>query len=524
MPLAPSATQPAPAPRPSETAGRLAARLAGSGPVLTPLAPFTLDVIARLPSALPDDVAHAHDRAAAARGAWARRSARERARVFRRMQHLLLDRQREALDLVQWETGKARAHAFEELADAAGVCGYYARRAPALLAPRRRRAVVPLLTTVREVRHPKGVVAVITPWNYPLSLTVTDVVPALLAGNAVVHKADTQTACTALWARELCVAAGLPEEVWQIVVGDPAEVGPALVERADYLAFTGSTAAGRVLGRAAADRIIGCMLELGGKNPLLVLADADLERAASGAVRAAFSSAGQLCMSAERFLVDTAVHDRFLALLLDRVAGLRMSAALDFGADMGSLTSRQQLDRVRRHVEDARSKGARVLCGGRERPDLGPLFYEPTVLSGVTPDMLAYREETFGPVVSVRSFQDDDEAVALANDSPYGLNASVWSRSPRRAAALARRLHVGAVNVNEGFRTAYASYDAPAGGRKLSGVGHRHGAEGLLQYTDLQVVAGTRAPFLDPRPGHSAERHAESLTRLARAKAALRIG
>jgi acyl-CoA reductase-like NAD-dependent aldehyde dehydrogenase len=513
-----------PAPPPLETAARLAAQLTGSGPELAPLAPFTLDVIARLPSALPGDVARAHDRAAAAQHTWARREARERTQVFRRLQGLLLDRQREALDLVQWETGKARAHAFEELIDSAGVCGYYARRAPGLLAPRRRRAVIPLLTTVREVRHPKGVVAVITPWNYPLSLTVTDVVPALIAGNAVVQKADTQTACTALWARELCVEAGLPEGLWQIVVGEPEDIGPALVERADYLAFTGSCAAGRVLGRAAAEQVIGCLLELGGKNPLVVLADADLERAANGAVRAAFSSAGQLCMSAERFLLHAAVHDRFLELFLARVATLRMSTALDFSADLGSLASQRQLDRIKLHVEDARSKGARLLCGGRERPDLGPLFYEPTVLSEVTADMLVHQAETFGPVVSVRAFQDDDEAVALANDSPYGLTASVWSRNPRHAAALADRLQVGAVNINEGFRTAYVSYDAPAGGRKLSGIGHRHGAEGLLQYTGLQVVAGTRVDIFDPRPGSSAERHAESLTRIARMKARLRVG
>ena len=522
MTLARSTT--APAPPSFETTGRLAALLTGSGPELAPLAPFTLDVIARLPSSLPDDVARAHDRAAAAQRAWAGREIRERAQVFRRLQGLLLDRQREALDLVQWETGKARAHAFEELIDSAGVCGYYARRARGLLAPRRRRAVFPLLTTVREVRHPKGMVAVITPWNYPLSLTVTDVVPALLAGNAVVQKADTQTACTALWVRELCVEAGLPEGLWQIVVGEPADVGPALVERADYLAFTGSSAAGQVLGRAAADRVIGCLLELGGKNPLVVLADADLERAADGAVRAAFSSAGQLCMSAERFLVDAAVHDRFLELFLARVAALRMSAALDFGAGMGSLTSRRQLDRVRLHVEDARSKGARLLCGGRGRPDIGPLFYEPTVLSEVTADMIVHREETFGPVVSVRAFRDDDEAVALANDSPYGLNASVWSRNTGHAAAVAHRLRVGAVNINEGFRTAYVSYDAPAGGRKLSGIGRRHGADGLLQYTDLQVVAGIRANIFDPSPGRSAERHAATLTRLARLMARLSIG
>ncbi|MBP2054746.1 acyl-CoA reductase-like NAD-dependent aldehyde dehydrogenase [Streptomyces griseochromogenes] len=506
------------------TTARLAAQLSGGGPELRPRAPFTLDVIARLPGATAEDVARAFERARAAQPDWAARPAPHRARIAGRLHGLLLGRRHEALDLLQWETGKARVHAFDEVIDAAGVCRYYARRAPGLLAPRRRAGVLPPLTSVRELRHPKGVVAVITPWNYPLSLTVTDVVPALLAGNAVVQKADTQTACTTLWAREQCVRAGLPAELWQIVVGEPAELGPALLAGADHLAFTGSTAAGRELGGLAGERLIGCMLELGGKNPLLVLADADLDRAAAGAVRACFSSAGQLCMSAERILVDQRVHDRFVARFLRRVAALRLSAGFDFGGDLGSLTSHRQLDRVRTHVTDALAKGARLLCGGRERPDIGPLFYAPTVLAGVTPEMTLYREETFGPVVRVGAFRDEEEAVALANDSPYGLNASVWSRSPARARALGTRLRVGAVNINEGFRAAYVSYDAPSGGRQESGIGHRHGATGLLQYTDCQVLARTRANFFDPRPGTGAERHTELLTTLARTMTRLGLG
>ncbi|MFE0045648.1 succinic semialdehyde dehydrogenase [Streptomyces albireticuli] len=522
--MTPVTRHPSPAPSLSALTGRLAATLTGSGPELAPQAPFTLDVIARLPSATPGDVSRAYDRARAARHAWAARTPRDRARVLGRLHALLLGRQREALDLLQWETGKARAHAFEEVADAAGVCRYHARRAPALLAPRRRAGALPLVSTVRELRHPKGAVAVVTPWNYPLSLVVTDVVPALLAGNAVVHKADTQAACTALWARELCREAGLPRDVWQIVVGDPGDIGPALLERADHLAFTGSTASGRVLGRLAGGRLIGCMLELGGKNPLVVLADADIERAAAGAVRACFTSAGQLCMSAERILVHASLHDRFLDRFLAHTAALRLSPGFDFDAGMGSLTTRAQLERVTAHIDQAVAKGARVLYGGRPRPDAGPLFHEPTVLAGVVPGMAAHDEETFGPVVSVRPFHDDDEAVALADAGPYGLTGSVWSRDARHAARVAARLRVGAVSVNEGFRTAYVSYDAPVGGRKDSGVGHRHGAEGLLQYTDLQIVARARLDFFDPRPGTSPARHAGRLTALRRAMAGLGLG
>ncbi|GHG63557.1 succinic semialdehyde dehydrogenase [Streptomyces griseocarneus] len=510
--------------QPSATADRLAVLLKGDGPRLVPRAPFTLDVIARLPGATPDDVSRAYDQARAAGRTWAARDVRDRARVLGRLHDLLLDRQREALDLLQWETGKARTHAFEEVVDAAGVCHYYARRAPALLGPRRRRGALPLLTRLRELRHPKGVVAVVTPWNYPLSLGVTDVVPALLAGNAVVHKADTQTACTTLWVRELCLEAGLPDGLWQVVVGEPEDIGPTLLDRADHLAFTGSTAVGRLLARRAADRLIGCMLELGGKNPLLVLADADVERAAAGAVRACFTSAGQLCMSAERLLVHSSLYDRFLETFLERVAAMKMSSAFDFGADMGSLTTGRQLDRVTGHIDDALGKGARLLYGGRARPDIGPLFHEPTVLTGVTPGMDVHTDETFGPVVSVRPFRDDDEAIALANEGPYGLTASVWSRSPAHAEALASRLTAGAVSINEGFRTAHVSYGAPLGGRKDSGIGYRHGAQGLLQYTDLQVLAQARADVFDPRPGTDAERHARRLTALRRAMTRLGLG
>jgi acyl-CoA reductase-like NAD-dependent aldehyde dehydrogenase len=217
------------------------------------------------------------------------------------------------------------------------------------------------------------------------------------------------------------------------------------------------------------------------------------------------------------------VHERFTERFLAHVSALRLSAAFDFGADLGSLTFERQLDRVLGHIEEARLKGAEVLCGGRLRPDIGPLFHEPTVLAAITEEMAVHGEETFGPVVSVRPVRDDDEAVALANDSPYGLTASVWGRDTAHARTLAARLKAGAVNINEGFRAAYASYDAPMGGWKQSGLGHRHGAEGLLQYTNLQVLATARANVFDPRPGTSAERHAERLTSLRRAMTRLRV-
>ena len=479
--------------------------------------PFTGERLAELPAATGAEVAEAFERARAAQADWAARPVRERARVLLRFHDLLLRRQDEVLDLVQLETGKTRLHAFEEVMAVAVAARYTGRSAPRLLRPRRRTGAIPFLTRVRELRHPKGVVGQIAPWNYPLELSVGDALPAFAAGNAVVMKPDTETALTALWARALLVEAGLPAELWQVVLGDGPVVGPHLVRHADYVSFTGSTRTGREVARGAADRLVGCSLELGGKNAMLVLRDADLDRAVDGAVRAAFSSAGQLCISVERLYVDQAVADDFVARLVDRTRALRLGTALAYGADMGSLASRRQLEAVTRHVDEAVAQGATVLTGGRARPDVGPYFYEPTVLAGVTPQMAVCTEETFGPVLSVYRFADEDEAVAQANATRYGLNASVWSRSPRRARALAARLRTGTVNINEGYAAAYGSAQAPMGGMGDSGLGRRHGREGLLKFTETQTVAHQRLLPLAPFWGLDDAGYARFMARSLRA-------
>lgn len=425
----------------------------------------------------------------------------------------MLDRQDEVLDILQAETGKARKHAFEEVMDAAAGTLYHARTAPALLRAHRRAGALPLATRTIEYRRPKGTVAIITPWNYPLSLTMADVVPALLAGNTVVHKPDTQTALTALWARDLLVEAGMPADVWQVVLGDPQEVGTSLVDGADYVAFTGSSRAGRAIAERAATRLIGCSLELGGKNPMLVLSDADVDRAAQGAVRACFSNAGQLCISMERLYVHGSVYDAFCDRFLRRVRDMRLGAGPDYTCDMGSLTHRRQLENTARHVDEARRAGATVLTGGRARPDLGPLFYEPTVLTGVEPGMAVCATETFGPVVSVYRFDHEDEAVELANTTGYGLNASIWTRDVVRGRALATRIDAGTVNINEGYAAAFGSYPAPMGGMKDSGLGRRHGPEGLLRYTEAQTVASQHVFGFEPAFGMSAQSWAGMMTR-----------
>lgn len=475
-------------------------------------APFTGAPLAELPLSTPDDVALAVESARAAQRAWARRPLAERARLFLAVHDLVLDHQSDLLDLIQLENGKARADAFEEVADVALVCRHYARRASSYLRPRRRQGLFPVLSQATELHHPRGVVGIIAPWNYPLTLAVSDAVPALIAGNAVVLKPDNQTALTALRALELFTRAGVPEGLVQVVLGDGPVVGAALVDHADYVSFTGSTATGRLVAQQAAARLIGASLELGGKNAMYVAQDADLERAAEGAVRACFASTGQLCISIERMYLHDEIADEFLDRFLARVRALQLGAGLDYGSGIGSLTSQRQLDVVVAHVRDAVERGATVLAGGRPRPDVGPLFYEPTVLEGVTPAMTCYGTETFGPVVSVYRVVDDEEAIRRVNEGEFGLNASLWTRDVARGRRLAARVVAGTVNVNEGYAATWGSVGAPMGGMRSSGLGRRHGAEGIVKYTESQNVTVQRLLGLGAPPGLTGEQWARTLT------------
>lgn len=466
-------------------------------PVVEVRSPFDDGVLARVPRSNEADVASAFVTAARAQPGWAARTMGERAAVLRRFAALVQREHGALLDLIQTESGKARTDAFEEVADVALWAAYVARRGPGLLRPRRRAGALPVLTRTVEQRVPHGVVGVITPWNYPFTLPASDTVPALLAGNAVVLKPDSLTPLSSLRVAQLLQRAGLPDGVLQVVVGDGPTVGAAVVDLADHVVFTGSTETGRTIARRCGERLVSLSAELGGKNPLLVLADADVDRAAAGAVRACFANTGQLCVSIERVYVHSDLWDAFVPIFLERVGRLRLGPGRDWDVDVGSLAGPDQLCRVRGHVADAVAGGARVLAGGRARPDLGPYFFEPTVLTDVRPGMRVASEETFGPVVSLYQVASDAAAVEAANDSPYGLNASVWTR--RRGPAVARRLMAGSVNVNEGYAASWGSHDAPMGGLRDSGLGRRHGREGILSYTQTRTVATQRGvPIAGP--------------------------
>ncbi|HIZ98948.1 MAG TPA: succinate-semialdehyde dehydrogenase (NADP(+)) [Candidatus Janibacter merdipullorum] len=495
-------------------ARRLASRVVASptAETFSRVSPLTGGPIATLPLSTADDVSRAVDAARAAQVRWAATSFDERKRILLRFHDLVLDRQVELLDLVQIESGKVRKHAFEEVLDTALCARYYARTAESHLRTTSVAGAYPLLTQTRVQHHPKGVVGVVSPWNYPLSLAITDALPALMAGNAVVLRPDQQGSVTALAGVDLLREAGLPEGALQVVLGRGSEAGQAVVDSTDYVCYTGSTPTGRSVAQSAASRLVSFSMELGGKNSVYIAADADVKKAVEGAVRASFSSSGQLCISTERVIVHEAIADEFIPRFVAAVDAMSLGTALEYGYDMGSLVSEAQLQTVTEHVDDARAKGATVLAGGRHRPDIGPYVFEPTVLEGVTSAMTCRDEETFGPLVAIYRVADDDAAIALVNDTEYGLNSSVWTKDVGRGRRIAARIKTGTVNINECYAATWASMGAPMGGMKDSGMGRRHGAEGILKYTEAQTVSAQHLLPIAPALGMSDKAHAAVMT------------
>ena len=458
---------------------------------------FTGRPMATIPVGTAEDVEAAFAKARAAQADWAQRPVEDRVAVIRRYQDLVVKNKEFLMDLLQAEAGKARWAAQEELIDLVANANYYVQVSAGLLKPYRAPGLLPGIGKTTVGYQPKGVVGVISPWNYPMTLTASDSVPALIAGNAVVLKPDSQTPFCALACAELLYQAGLPRALYAVVPGPGSVVGTAIVDRCDYLMFTGSTETGSHLAEQAGRRLIGFSAELGGKNAMIVARGANLDKVAKAATRACFSNAGQLCISIERIYVEKGIAEEFTRKFGDAVRAMKLGTGYDFSADMGSLISPSQLETTTRHVEDAKSKGARVVAGGRARPDIGPLFYEPTVLADVTEEMVCAATETFGPLVSIYPVADVEEAIEKANDTEYGLNASVWAASTAEGERIAARLRAGTVNVDEGYAFAWGSLGAPMGGMGLSGVGRRHGAEGLLKYTESQTIATARVFNLD---------------------------
>jgi succinate-semialdehyde dehydrogenase/glutarate-semialdehyde dehydrogenase len=494
---------------------RLRLLLTATGPAMELRSPITGDVIGELPTSTPADVEVGAQIAHRAQAEWAARPIAERARLLLDFHDHLLDQRDYFIDLLQ-SVGKDRLSAALEVFHVALTARYYGRAARRYLHSERGEGVLPLLTRVDRHYVPKGLVGVIGPWNYPLTMAISDGLAALVAGNAIMLKPDHQTPLVALAAVDLLRRTGLPPDLWQVVHGRGVVVGRELIDVSDFVCFTGSTATGHMVAAQCANRLIGCSLELGGKNPMVILDDADVAAAAAGAVRAAFSSAGQLCVSTERIYVAEPLFEAFTRDFVRRTQAIRLGHAPDFEHDMGSLINQDQLQRVSAHVEDARAKGATVLTGGRRRKDLGELFYEPTILAGVTPEMDCYADETFGPVVSVYPVIDEDEAVARANDSEYGLNASVWTSDHDRGRRVASKIKCGTVNVNEGFAATFGSIDAPMGGMKNSGLGRRQGQDGIRRFVDVQSVATQTGIPLAPSHGLGGKSFTSIMTGLLR--------
>ncbi|RMI29376.1 succinic semialdehyde dehydrogenase [Nocardia stercoris] len=447
---------------------------------------YTGAVYGTLPQSGTDQVAAAVATARTAQKKWAATPLSERLAVFQRFHDLILENHEIISDLIQIGTGKTRRMAFEESCDTPMVISHYLKTAKRVLAPIKRAGGIPFVNASIEMHKPKGVVAVISPWNFPFAISLSDSAPAFIAGNGVVLKPDNKTALCVLFAVDLLIKAGLPRDLVQVVCGTGPDIGPTLIDNVDYVMFTGSSATGRIIGSQAGANVISCSLELGGKNPMLILDDADLDVTVPGAVFAVYGNSGQACMHIERIYVHESKYDEFLRRFTEAAEelGKKAGAAYDFEPEFGSLVSVDHMERVSAHIEDAKAKGATVVTGGYPRPDLGPAFYQPTVLTGVTPDMVHAKAETFGPVVSIYKFRDVEEAIRLANDTDYGLNASVWGKNIARATEIGARLEAGNVNINDGFITSYSSKATPSGGVKQSGIGTRHGDAGLLKYTD----------------------------------------
>ena len=458
--------------------------------------PATGEVWRTFVSASPEQVRHAVARAREAQRAWAALPVRERAAVMRRFHDVMHRRRMEMATIVMRENGKPIAEALStEVMTVLDQVTWQAREAPRHLAPSgwRRPEGLPMWRKRMRVEHrPFGVVAVVSPWNYPLMLSAGIIVPALVAGNAVVHKPSEFTPSTAVLLDEMLREAGVPEGVIQTVVGDGA-TGAALTAAAvDKVFFIGSVGTGRKVAAACAERLVPCVLELGGSDPAIVLDDADVRTAASGIAWGRFSNAGQTCVAPKRVFVADAVYASFLDALVETVKALRVGPGADPLTDVPPLVRPSQVSALRAQLDDALARGAHVAARATLPPGLREdAYFAPTVLVDVPDDALVLREETFGPLLPVVRVRDADDAIARANASRFGLSASVWSRDPARARRVAERLEAGSVTINDILVTAGMA-DVAHGGVKESGTGRSHGLAGLMECVQSHTIVEDR--------------------------------
>jgi acyl-CoA reductase-like NAD-dependent aldehyde dehydrogenase len=464
--------------------------------------PATGEVLREFESASAAEVQDAVARARAAQSAWQAIGVRNRLEIIVKFQQILNERKRHVARVITSEAGKPVAEALlTEILVVLDAARFLLQETYGFLReqPLLHGNLATQAKTGRLIREPYGVIGIISPWNYPFSIPATETLAGLVTGNAVVLKPSELTPLCALELASLLRDAGVPEGVFQVVIGE-GPAGAALVESGiGKLIFTGSVATGRRIAQTCSARLLPVVLELGGKDPMIVLDDADVDVASSGAVWGAFVNAGQACLSVERCYVHRSIYDAFISACVEKTTRLRVGDGSDPNTDIGPLIRERQLHTVEQHVEDARSRGARVMSGGARLSSLGPNYHSPTVLADVTHDMLVMREETFGPVLPIMPFDSDGEAICLANDSEYGLAASVWTRDRARGERIARQINAGTVMVNDSV-SCFGISEAPHGGVKASGIGRTHGRFGLeemvwTKYLDVDLLPGTKKPW-----------------------------
>jgi succinate-semialdehyde dehydrogenase/glutarate-semialdehyde dehydrogenase len=458
--------------------------------------PATGEVVSEHAISSPEEVHAVVARARAAQPAWNALGTSKRVAILRRFQELLLEEREHVAQVITSECGKPLVESLlTEIVVALDAARFCAENAHQVLRPESVVHGNPIMKLKRGriIHEPVGVLGIISPWNYPFSTPASETLAALATGNAVVIKPSELTPLSALELQRLLRKAGVPADVITVVFGE-GPTGAALIESGiDKLVFTGSVATGRRVGEAAARQLVPAILELGGKDAMIVLDDADVEVASSAAVWGSMMNAGQTCISVERCYVHRTLQAQFLAACTEKLLRLRVGNGADPDADLGPVISERQLQIIEAQVEDARAQGAKILAGGKRLTEIGALFYAPTLITDIQPSMKLMKEETFGPVLPVIPFTSDEEAVRLANDSPFGLAASIFTKNTRRGEALAVRVNAGAVLVND-VLSCFAIPEAPHGGVHASGIGRTHGLMGLREMVRPKYIATDMTP------------------------------